>query len=174
VARREADLAVRVLLGRSTDSSLICRKLGDLGSTLYASRDYLAQHGVPHRGQGLGGYDVIIPMSAPSSLRWGFFMGESLVGARVALRTNDQFAQRRATAEGIGISELACFFGDEHPRLVRLWPQEPPTLRPLLLITHEDLRRSTRIRVVSSALVEAFKREARVLRYGSAVVQAKR
>jgi hypothetical protein len=60
------------------------------------------------------------------------------------------------------------------PRLVRVWPHEPPTLRPLLLITHEDLRRSTRIRVVSSAVAEAFKREARVLRYGSAAVQTER
>jgi hypothetical protein len=47
---------------------------------------------------------------------------------------------KKATAEGIGISELACFFGDEHPRLVPVWPHEPPTLLPLLLITHEDLR----------------------------------
>ncbi len=88
------------------------------------------------------------------------------MGARVSIRSNDQSARLRPTADGLGISELACFFGDSHPRVTRVWPKEAPTLRPLLLIAHEDLRRSTAIRVVSAAIVDAFQRESRILRYG--------
>jgi DNA-binding transcriptional LysR family regulator len=166
IARREADLAVRVMFNRPTDSSLVCRKLGDVGFTLYASRAYLAEHGTPKRGHGLGGHDLITFMGAPVSLRSRFFMGESLEGARVLMRSNDQVAQLRATAKGLGIIELACFFGDCDSEVTRVWPDEAPTFRPLWLITHQDLRRATRIRVVSSAIAEAFQREARVLRYG--------
>jgi len=39
-------------------------------------------------------------------------------------------------------------------------------LRSVWLITHEDLRRSTKIRVLSSIIAEAFARDARILRYG--------
>lgn len=166
IARREADLAVRVMFNRPTDSSLVCRKLGDIGFTLYASRAYLAEHGTPKRGHGLGGHDLITFMGAPVSLRSRFFMGESLEGARVLVRSNDQVAQLRATANSLGIVELACFFGDSDSEVTRVWPDEAPTLRPVWLITHQDLRRATRIRVVSSAIAEAFQREARVLRYG--------
>ena len=166
IGRREADLAVRVMFNRPTDSSLVCRKLGDIGFTLYASRAYLAEHGTPKRGHGLGGHDLITFMGAPVSLRSRFFMGESLEGARVLVRSNDQVAQLRATANSLGIVELACFFGDRDSEVTRVWPDEAPTLRPVWLITHQDLRRATRIRVVSSAIAEAFQREARVLRYG--------
>ena len=174
IARREADLAVRVMFNRPSDSSLVCRKLGDVGFTLYASRAYLAEHGTPKRSHGLGGYDLITFMGAPVSLRSRFFMGESLQGARVSVRSNDQVAQLTATANGLGISELACYFGDSHPEVTRVWPDEAPTLRPVSLITHEDLRRATRIRVVSSAIAEAFQREASIFRYGQGRRRASR
>lgn len=166
IARREADLAVRVMFNRPTDSSLVCSKLGDIGFTLYASREYLAEHGTPKRGHGLGGYDLITFMGAPVSLRSHLFMGESLEGARVSVRSNDQVAQLTATANSLGISELACYFGDTHPEVTRVWPDEAPELRPVWLITHEDLRRATRIKMVSSAIAGAFQREARILRDG--------
>ena len=164
ISRREADLAVRVAFNRPTESSLVCRRIGDVGFSLYASAEYLAKHGTPKRGQGLSGYDIITYLGAPSSLRSRFFMGESQEGARVAVRSNDQIAQLTAAAVGLGITESACFCADRFPGVTRVWPDEAPTLRPVWLITHEDLRRATRIRVVSTVIAEAFQREARLLR----------
>src|SRR5215471_10452156 len=57
IARRDADLAVR--FARPVAPDLICRKLGEVGFSLYASRRYLAKTGIPERGHGLAGYDVI-------------------------------------------------------------------------------------------------------------------
>src|SRR5262245_2844880 len=48
IARRDADLAVR--FARPTISDLVCRKLGEVGFSLYASRRYLANLGIPQRG----------------------------------------------------------------------------------------------------------------------------
>jgi DNA-binding transcriptional LysR family regulator len=167
IARREADLAVRVSNVRPADSQLVCRKLGEIGFTLYASSQYLERHGTPARGQGLANHDLISFPGTPRLVR-PFFMGESLQGARYALRTNDQYVQLTAASEGPGICELACFFGDSHPEVVRVWPEEPPNLRPvwLWLITHQDLRRAARIRVVSAAIAAPFERKAKTLRYG--------
>ena len=73
-------------------------------------------------------------------------MNEALEGARIALRCDNALIQLQAAANGIGIAELACFLGDDSADLVRIWPDEPPALRAAWLITHEDLRRSARIK----------------------------
>ena len=165
IARREADLAVRVTFARPTDPSLVCRRLGNIGYALYASRQYLANHGTPERGEGLGGHDLISYTGAPG---WfgPLYMGESIEGARISMRATNPFVRLKATADGLGISELACFFGDVYPEVIRVWPNEAPALRPVWLISHEDLRRATRIRVVSAAIADAFQRQAKVLRNG--------
>lgn len=165
IARREADAAVR--FARPSAPELVCRRLGDVGFSLYASPRYLARCGTPQRGGGLGGYDLITFTGAPTATR-PFFMSEALEGARVAVRCDNPFIQRQTAAEGAGIAELACFFADDCADLVRIWPDEPPVLRTAWLVVHQDLRRSARLRVVMSAIVEAFRRQSETLRHGVA------
>jgi DNA-binding transcriptional LysR family regulator len=45
IARRESDLAIR--FARPAASELVCRKLGEVGFSLYASQRYLAKLGIP-------------------------------------------------------------------------------------------------------------------------------
>jgi DNA-binding transcriptional LysR family regulator len=163
IARREADLAVRV--GRPSGSGLVCRKLGEVGYSLYASRPYLAKHRTPQRGEGLAGHDLITFTGAPAATS-PFFMSESLDEARIALRCDNPLIQVQAAANGIGIAELACFLGDDCADLVRIWPGEPPALRSVWLVLHEDLRRSARIRVVSSTIGDTFRRQRKILQHG--------
>jgi DNA-binding transcriptional LysR family regulator len=163
IARRDADLAVR--LARPPASDLVCRKLGEVGFSLYASQRYLARAGIPERGRGLAGYDLITFTGAPAAVS-PFFMGESLEGARIALRCNSPLLQRRAAASGAGIAELACFLGDSAPDLVRVWPHEPPARRTAWLIVHQDMRRAARIKAVSGAISDAFRRQRRILEMG--------
>jgi DNA-binding transcriptional LysR family regulator len=143
----------------------VCRKLGEVGFSLYASRRYLAKYGAPKRGQGLAGYDLITFTGAPSATS-PFFMGESLEGGRVAARCDNPLVQLKAAASEAGIAELACFLGDATPDVVRIWPDVPPALRTAWLIVHQDLRRSARIKVVSSAIVDTFRRQSELLRNG--------
>ncbi len=163
IARRQADIAVRI--PRPTDSNLVCRKLGEFGVTAYASRRYLAAHGRPRRGAGLRGHSLINFPITPAELGIPFH-GESLEGTRVAMHATGGFAQMKAVAEGIGICELACCVADDHPELERLWSAERPTMRPVWLVVHQDLRRAAKIRLVSNAIAEAFERDAAILRYG--------
>jgi DNA-binding transcriptional LysR family regulator len=163
IARRQADIAVRI--PRPTDSNLVCRKLGEFGVTVYASRRYLASRGKPKPGMGLRGHSLISFTITPPELGVPFH-GESLEGTQVAMRTTSGFAQVKAVAEGIGISELACCLADDHPELERVWPDVRPTMRPIWMVTHQDLRRAAKIRLVSNAIVEAFERNSAILRYG--------
>ena len=163
IARREADLAVR--FARPASPELVCRKLGDVGFSLYASPRYLARTGIPERHKGLAGCDLITFTGAPVAAR-PFFMGETLEGSRIALSCNNPLIQLKAAADEVGIAELACFLGDASPDLVRVWPHEPPARRTAWLIVHQDMRRAARIKAVSSAIGEAFRRERRILEEG--------
>jgi len=98
ITRREADIALR--LARPTAPSLVCRKLGELGFTLYASPRYLAEHGSPQRGQGLAGHHLISYVGTPPSGFSPLFMGEALVGAQIALCSNSPYVQAKAAASG--------------------------------------------------------------------------
>jgi DNA-binding transcriptional LysR family regulator len=164
IARRDADLAIR--FARPPASDLVCRKLGEVGFSLYASQRYLARTRVPKRGQGLAGCDLIAFTGAPAATS-PFFMGESLEGARFALRCDNPLIQLKAAASEAGIAELACFLGDSSPNLVRVWPHEPPMRRTAWLIIHQDMRRSARIKAVSGAISDAFRRQRRILEMGS-------
>jgi DNA-binding transcriptional LysR family regulator len=165
IARRDADLAVR--FARPTNSELVVRKLGVVGFSLYASEHYLADRGIPRRGEGLGGHDVITFTRAPTAAS-PFFLGESLSGARVPARCDNPLLQVEAAANHLGIAELACFIGDGHADLRRIWPDEAPALRTAWLIFHQDLRRSARVKLVSAALADEFRRQRRVLEGGRA------
>jgi len=165
IARREADLAVR--FARPSASELICRKLGDIAFSLYASRRYLAKAEVPKRGHGLAGCDLITFTGAPTATS-PFFMGESLEDARIALRCDNPLIQLSAAANEVGIAELACFLGDSSLDLIRVWPNEAPTRRTAWLIVHQDMRRSARIRAVTAAITEAFRRQRKTLGQGHA------
>ena len=134
IARRESDLAIR--FARPAASELVCRKLGEVGFSLYASQRYLAKLGIPKRGHGLGGYDLITFTGAPAATSL-FFMGESLDGGRVAIRCDSPLIQLKAAANEVGIAELACFLGDSSRELVRIWPDEPPARRTAWLVIHQ-------------------------------------
>lgn len=156
IARRDADLAIR--FARPSSADLVCRKLGEVGFALYASPRYLARWGSPVRGKGLAGYDLITFTGAPAATS-PFFMGESLEGARIALRCDSPIIQLRAAATEVGIAELTCFLGDSSADLVRVWPDDVPARRIVWLIVHQDMRRAARIKAVSAAIGEAFHRE---------------
>ena len=164
IARREADIAVR--FARPATSDLVCRKLGEVGFSLYASKRYLASVGIPRRRGGLAGLDLITFTGAPEATG-PFFMGESLEGARIALRCDNPLIQVQAAASHVGIVEAACFLGDSSPGLVRVWPDEAPARRVAWLIVHQDMRRAARIRAVATVIIETFRRgQRRVLEQG--------
>ena len=168
IARREADLAVRVARPRTPD--LVCQRLGEIGYALYASPRYLEMHGVPESGRGLGGHHLISFTGAPAGTS-PFFMGESLEGARLALRCDNPFVQRQAGVDGLGIAELACFLGDASEGLVRVWPGAAPARRTAWLVFHRDMRRSARVAALASAIRDEFRRQRKHLETGGSAAR---
>ena len=88
--------------------------------------------------------------------------------ARIVLRASTLTALRAAVRAGIGATALPCFMGDGDAELVRLLEPQPAMDSALWLLTHPDLRRVARIRVVLDALAGHFAGKRRLLEGSSA------
>ncbi len=62
--------------------------------------------------------------------------------------TNSQIGQLEATAAGIGLGVLACFYADHDERLKRVMINDINYKRDIWLVTHAEIARNARIRTV--------------------------
>ncbi|EAR51171.1 transcriptional regulator, LysR family protein [Oceanicola granulosus HTCC2516] len=154
LSRREADIAVRNV--RPTASDLIARKLRDATARLYAAPAYLERIGRPDRPEGFADADFI-EIDGRGSLRsllaaQGFALGE----ANFPYRCRNFAVMWEMVRRGMGIGILDDRIGDPDPAVERAAPFFAPVAFPVWLVTHRDIARSRRLRVVFDALVEGL------------------
>lgn len=142
VARREADIAIR--LARPESGDFLIRKLVDVGFAVYAPAS-----GAPPDAWVC--YDD--ELAHTPEMRW---LTPQLADSRVRLRSNGVDALTRAVAAGIGRGVLPCFIGDATPGLIRQSGPAPVVTRELWLLIHPDARQQPRVGAVADWVVEAF------------------
>ncbi|MEO0032189.1 MAG: hypothetical protein RIS94_1947 [Pseudomonadota bacterium] len=156
-SKREADLAVT--LSRPRAGPVIAGKLSDYALGLYATRGYLARHGLPEKpadlaqGHRLVGY-VPDLLYAPE-LR---YLAEFEPGLSATVRSSSINAQHRLVAAGAGIAVLPCFIGDADKWLVSVLPDRRIT-RSFWLVTHKDTHNLARVRAFKDWLTTLASRE---------------
>lgn len=155
LSEREADIAVFV--GRPEKGRLVIRKLTDYSLGLYASRGYIARHGVPadlaelterHR---LVGYveDLIY---AP-----GLNYARELTRQwRAEVEISSAIGQKEAVRGGAGIGVLHDYLARTDATLVPVLSGEH-VIRSYWMAHHESLRDVARVRVVADFLVETVR-----------------
>lgn len=141
VARREADVAVR--MDNAPSEALVGKRLFPYRQTGYASPAYLAAHDLAGRPEtarwlGWGGDERHPDWTGEAGLGrvpvWGAFPSPTM--------------QQAAARAGLGLAMLPCLLGDADPGLVRAGAAEPTASRDIWILTHADLRRTMRVRVV--------------------------
>ena len=149
IARREADVALRYV--RPTSGELLVRRVATVAFGAYASRVYLAARGMPERGKGFSGHDVVLYDPPARGWRPGLG-GEALREARVVLRTNSTGMLVRAVQQGLGIGPLPCWFARGDANLARVPADAAVELDDLFLVVHPDVQRTSRVRAVIQAV----------------------
>ena len=144
--KREADIALRMARPKQLD--LVTRYAGEMRYGLYASSDYLEINGIPIRIRELRqhyyvGYEYETVDDSIIKKFERLFQKE-----RILHRTNSQVGQLEATAAGIGVGVLACFYADHDERLQRILPSDINYKRDIWLVTHAEIARNARIRSV--------------------------
>ena len=153
--RREADVALRV--GNAPVETLFGRRVGRLAFAVYGSADYCARRAEPEFAL----HDWIGFDSEHDALvrRMTRFLPE----VKPMLRTNSVAAALSAAKAGLGLVPLPCGLADLETDLVRVGPVPEYFTLDLWLLTHDDLRRTARIRAFLDFLAEALAKEAPLL-----------
>jgi DNA-binding transcriptional LysR family regulator len=161
LARREADIAVRLFQPRQPD--LVAKRVGRLGLGLYASTDYLARRGTPQRIEELKDHELVAFDNTPALPPQAVWLAKAAAGAAPAFRSNSLLAQYQAARAGWGIAIAPALLLAGDPGLRRVLPQAPVPALDIWLVVHADLRRSPRIRLVYDELADVFARHRQAL-----------
>lgn len=162
LAKGDADIAVRTIAPK--DPGLVIAYAFTWGSSLYASKAYLAKHTRPRTPDELSNH-TLIRYGAPLLHARCFGWVEQFANQdRPATRVENSDSARVMIEDGHGIGPLFCAVGDTCTSLERVFP-EPFDQMDSWVLYHESARKSQRVRVVLDALV-AFLRSNRQLLTG--------
>lgn len=154
LTRREAEIALRPTPEPS--DILVGRRVADIAHAIYGSRGYLSRRS----DKELSAHDWIGLDDALADTVIARWMHENLRAAPIACRVDALTALRDAASAGLGLALLPCYVGDLAPGLRRVTPKPLPELRSALwLLTHDDLKRTARIRATLDFLAKAFASE---------------
>jgi DNA-binding transcriptional LysR family regulator len=152
--RRDADIAVRFF--RPQQDGIIARKLGRADMGLYAHESYLARFGEPvgfeiPPGGVLAGFDRL-PMQLSASLRGG----EPARPLQFRWRSDAVLALQAAIESGACIGMMFNHIAATRPGLRRVLASQVGFTNEVWLCAHDDLRRSSRMRLVWQHLGDAL------------------
>ncbi len=153
LAKGDADIAVR--MARPGEGDLVARRALDSAWFVYAAPTYLATRGRPADYGDLARYDLVLygeNLQSTRPTRWlEAYKGTATMVARVdSLETAIQAAQA-----GAGIAVLPAFIADTAPDLERVFPVSV-AVNVGWIVYHESVRDTSRVRVVTDALLAFF------------------
>lgn len=158
---READVAIR--LKEPSQAELIRRRLMDVHIRLYASRSYIAEHGLPTSTTDLAGHRMITQSPASPQVRAGAEFVQRLLASAPpsSLAVNSYFGILQGVIHGLGVGSLPDYLTSDFPDLVHILPEEASAPIPTYLAYVEELRHSKRVCAFRDFMIEeitAFKR----------------
>lgn len=151
--RREADIAVR--LARFEGNDLIVKKLGNIASGFFASREYIERFGMPNQ-ENSQNHSIINVLEDQNHLPEARAMRESFPHARVAILTNSRETMVSAAKNNIGICCIGRERAFEEANLIEIPAPVAIEPREIWLGVHKDLRHMPRIRAVIDAISAGF------------------
>ena len=158
----EADIALRSAYG-DLGSGVVGRRLGDDDWTLYCSRSYAAEHGVPKTRAQLKKH-AFIGGGGPKLWRaYSAWLHDLGLDDRIIMHHASAIGMMSAIRSGLGIAVLPCIIADCDPDLIQCVPPKENQGRSMWLVTHERVRNTPRVRVVIDFLYDRIMRHIREL-----------
>jgi DNA-binding transcriptional LysR family regulator len=142
---READVAIR--MKEPSQADLVRRRLMDVKIKLYASREYLDQHGTPASTDDMAAHRLITQRASDPQVTAGADFVEQFVSAeRMShLTVNNYFGILQAVLHGLGIGALPDYTAIDNPNLINVLPEMESRPIPVYLAYPEELRHSKRV-----------------------------
>lgn len=150
--QQRSGLDIEVVVGEPQVHRTEATKLGDYELGMYASRSYLAEHGIPTTAEELTEHRLVYfvdsmlqvdDLDAPRRL---------VPAMKDGLSSTNVFVHVEATRASAGIGFLPCFMGDLHDDLVRLLPESMFERLPYWMVLRPDSMRRPAVAAVVQAL----------------------
>jgi DNA-binding transcriptional LysR family regulator len=158
----EADIALRSATG-DLGAGVVGRRLGDDDWTLYCSRGYAAEHGVPTTRAELRNH-AFIGGGGPKLWRaYSAWLHDLDLDDRIIMHHASAMGMLSAIRSGLGIAVLPAIVADAEPDLIQCLPPKNDHKRSMWLVTHERVRHTPRVRAVIDFLYERLTAHIRML-----------
>ncbi len=150
--QHRSGLDIEVVVGEPQVHRAEAFRLGYYMLGMYASRDYLAEHGTPSTVKELTEHplvyfvDSILQVDALDAPR------RLVPSMRDSLSSTNVFVHVEATRVGAGIGFLPCFMADRHADLVRLLPSDFREQLPYWMVLRPDSLSQPAVAAVVQAL----------------------
>ena len=152
--RREADLAIRMY--RPTQNDLITKKVAELPIGMYATRAYVARHGMPEQAHDLAQHTIIGYDRSTLIIDGMRQVGLEVDRSFFSFRCDDQVVCWQMVKAGMGIGFGQRSVGEADSDLVAIRPDMPIGSIPVWLTEHQELRMSPRVRLCFDHLADSF------------------
>lgn len=150
----EAHVAIRAgAVPQEPDN--VVQPLVRMRSGLYASRRYVARHGMPDGEAGLAGHRFIGSDAADNRAPFYVWLRGAVPAERITYRTTEPAAHAAALHAGVGIGFHPAYLAQDDPDLVEVLPPRPEWDASLWLVSHVDLHRTLKVQSFLAALKEA-------------------
>lgn len=148
----EADIAIRAK--RPDEGALVGRKIADSPWAVYASRSYVTRRGRIGDPAQIDRHSVVVFSGALSEHPAARWVKSVAPNAHVAATANSLAALLPSVRSGAGIALMPTIVGDNEKDLVRVLDLASEMATPFYLLTHQDLRRTPRIRAFFDFIIE--------------------
>lgn len=159
LAHRAADVAVRTV--GEPPPELVGRRVGVAAVGIYGSSAYL-------EGRPTDDLERLewVGWEQGSTMFFARWMAQHVPGARVALRVSAAWGVREGVDAGLGVAIVPCALGEALPGWRRVALVDG-VAAPLWILTHHDLRNTSRVRVVREFLADAIRARRHLFEGGS-------
>ncbi|WP_121631784.1 LysR family transcriptional regulator [Tropicibacter alexandrii] len=142
---READVAIR--MKEPSQADLVRKRLMSIRMRLYASPDYLAQHGEPKTMADMSHHRLICQNPSSAQVSAGMQLVQELLTNDIeqTLTVNNYFGVLQAVISNLGIGVLPDYIIEDFPSVVRVLPDVESGEVPVFLAYPEELRQSKRV-----------------------------
>lgn len=160
LSMREADVGIRLTKPRQPD--LIQRHALTMRYGIYATPEYLKEHGMPKTSRNLDDHRIIVygedARPPVANLNWLLEVGAPAGRPRRAvLRVNSVFGIFRAVQSGLGIGALPEYMSHESTNLVEILSEiKGPTVE-MYFVYPEELKASKRVIVFRDWLISKLR-----------------
>ncbi|MET4638075.1 LysR family transcriptional regulator [Mycetocola sp. 2940] len=152
VLQYRSGLDIEIVVGEPHAHRAEAIELGSYILGMYASRDYLDEHGVPTRVSELEEHPLVYFVDSMLQVDALDAPRRLVPTMRDAFTSTNVFVHVEATRVGAGIGFLPCFMADRHPDLVRVLPDEIQERLPYWMVLRPDSLRRPAVAAVANAL----------------------